>query len=124
MHYRFSKPICKKPTPHFLVLERCDAAAGAIRFGYRWVVGDGKKIECGRISGLYVTSPLSVQFWPLYFIYYQQGTTIAEVIEASFIKLYFRRTLSFAMMESWLELEQILLRAVVDPSVDDSLISQ
>jgi hypothetical protein len=124
MHYRFSKPVCKKPTPHFLVLERCDAAARAIRFGYRWVVGDGKKIECGRISGLYVTSPLSVQFWPLYFIYYQQGTTIAEVIEASFIKLYFRRTLSFAMMESWLELEQILLRAVVDPSVDDSLISQ
>jgi hypothetical protein len=43
MHYRFSKPVCKKPTPHFLVLERCDAAARAIRFGYRWVVGYAKK---------------------------------------------------------------------------------
>jgi hypothetical protein len=33
---RFSKHICKKPTPHFLFLESCDAAARATRFGYRW----------------------------------------------------------------------------------------
>jgi hypothetical protein len=60
----------------------------------------------------------------LYSIYYQQGATIAEVIEVSTIKLSFRWTFSPAMMGSWLELEQILLSAVVDPFVDDSLISQ
>jgi hypothetical protein len=60
----------------------------------------------------------------MYYIFYQQGATIVEVIEVSTIKLSFRRTFSPAMVESWLELEQILLSAVVDPFVDESLILQ
>lgn len=72
----------------------------AIMFGYRWLVGNGKKIQFweNRWSG---TSPLAVQFWPLYSICNESSKTIREVWEEDEVKLTFRRIFNDEMMEQW-----------------------
>lgn len=97
-------------------------AAQALKFGYRWVVGDGAKIRFWEDTW-FGSSPLSVQFWPLYIICNQQCATLAEVWDGSEVKLTFRRTFSDKMMESWYELEQII-RGTTLSVEGDSLIWQ
>jgi hypothetical protein len=79
-------------------------AARAIKSGYRWTVGDGKSIRFWE-DIWFGTSPLSVQFWPLYSICYQHNVTLAEIIAGGNIRLTFRRTFSASMMENWYALE-------------------
>lgn len=54
------------------------------------------------------TSPLVVQFWDLYSICDQVGSTVAEIWDGQEVKLTFRRTFSSRMMERWLELQEVV----------------
>lgn len=92
-------------------------AAKALKFGYRWVVGNGRKIRFWE-DIWFGTSPLSVQFWPLYSIFHQQCVTVSEVWDGSNIKLTFRRIFTPAMMEEWYCLEQIIKETVLKTDVD------
>ena len=43
----------------------------AVKFGYRWIVGDGEQIRF-REDTWFGTSPLSVQFWEVYCVCNEQ----------------------------------------------------
>ena len=53
-------------------------AARAVKFGYRWFVGDGAKIRFWEDTW-FGSSPLSVQFWGLYTVYNENLATIQQV---------------------------------------------
>ena len=97
-------------------------AAKALKFGYRWVGEDGKKIRFWE-DIWFGTSPLSVQFWPLYSICHQHCVTLAEVWDNVEIKLTFRRVFTTYMMEQWYCLEQIIKNTCFQ-ECDDSLVWQ
>ena len=97
-------------------------ACKALKFGYRWQVGDGKKINFWEDTW-FGTSPLFVQFWPLYIICDQQCVTLSDVWDGNTIKLTFRRTFTDKMLDSWMCIEQIL-RSVSYNGDDDALIWQ
>lgn len=92
-------------------------AARALKFGYRWAVGNGRKTRFWE-DIWFGTSPLSVQFWPLYSICHQQCVTVSDVWDGSNIKLTFRRVFTPAMMEEWYCLEQIIKGTVLTGDED------
>ena len=92
-------------------------AAKALKLVYRWVVGDGKKIRFWA-DIWFETSPLSVQFWPLYSICHQHFVSLAEVWDNNEIKLTFRRNFSDIMMEGWLQLVEIVHNIVLSDESD------
>jgi mannosylglycoprotein endo-beta-mannosidase len=81
-------------------------ALRSVRFGYRWIVGDGTKIRFWEDTW-FDTSPLSVQFWDIYIICNEQMATLNQVWDGERLKLSFRRNFSSSLMERWRELEQI-----------------
>jgi hypothetical protein len=81
-------------------------AVKALKFGYRWQIGDGVKIRFWE-DIWFRNSPLAVQFWDLYCICDQIGKSIAEVWNEQEVKLTFR-TFSQTMWERWLELVEVV----------------
>jgi hypothetical protein len=81
------------------VLWACKAA----KIGYCWKVGNGKSIRFweDRLFGNY---SLAIQFWPLYVIVNEKGTTIDEVWDGTDLKLTFRRTVSEQGVGLWYEI--------------------
>src|ERR1041385_7142924 len=79
----------------------------ALKFGYRWKVGDGRKIRLWEDtwSG---NSPLSVQFWPVYTICNEQNIVLADAWDGTTLKISFRRTFSDRLIEQWFQLEEIV----------------
>jgi hypothetical protein len=52
--------------------------AQAVKFGYRWLPGDGRKIRFWEVIW-FGYAPLVVQFWELYCICNEKVKTIAEI---------------------------------------------
>lgn len=82
-------------------------AAKAMKFGYRWMVGNGRK------NIWFGTSPLAVQFWDLYSVVNEKGKTISVFLRFGLtldnqIRCSFRRTFSDTLMLRWYELEGIM----------------
>jgi hypothetical protein len=53
-------------------------APQAVKLGYRWLHGDGKKIRFWEETW-FGTAPMTVQFWELYCICNEKTRTLAEV---------------------------------------------
>ena len=87
-------------------------AAQAVKFGHRWVVGDGQKVRFWE-DCWFGSSPLAVQFWELYSTCSQQCQTISQVWDGSVLKLTFRRNFTPILMEKWYALEAIDRKSVV-----------
>jgi hypothetical protein len=66
-------------------------AARAVRFGYKWLVGDGKSIKFWEDSW-YGNAPLAVIYWDVYMLVNQQTQTISELWDGQQLKCSFRRT--------------------------------
>jgi hypothetical protein len=81
-------------------------AAQAVKFGYRWTVGDGKK---NRFLGGLLAWHLSLvdPIWEIYSVCHENCQTISEVWDGCRLKLTFRRNFSLKMMEQWYALESI-----------------
>ena len=86
-------------------------AAQALKFGYRWVVGDGTKVRFWKDTW-FGTAPLATQFWDLFCICNQTGVPLASVWNGVEVKLTFRRNSNEEMMERWYELRLPLLWSV------------
>jgi mannosylglycoprotein endo-beta-mannosidase len=82
-------------------------ATQAAKLGYKWKVGNGKKIRLWEDNWLGSTS-LAIQFWPIYRILYEQGKTIAELWDGTNLKCTFRRNFSEALYQSWLEIVELV----------------
>ena len=97
-------------------------AAQALKFGYRWVVGDGTKVRFWKDTW-FGTAPLATQFWDLFCICNQTGVPLASVWNGVEVKLTFRRNFSEEMMERWYELTEII-SSVVYNNDGDALVWQ
>jgi hypothetical protein len=53
-------------------------ATKAVKFGYKWHVGNGKSIKFWE-DIWFGNSPLATQFWDLYFVSNQQNKTISDI---------------------------------------------
>ena len=91
--------------------------AKALKFGYKWSVGDGMQIRFWEDTW-FGNSPLSVQFWDLYAICNQMGGRLAYIWDGQQVKLTFRRTFDDNMLEKWFELEEIVKSVVYKPGGD------
>lgn len=78
-------------------------AAQAAHMGIKWVVGNGEKIRFWEDQWIGNTS-LAIVFWPLYVINKQHGKTVCQVWDGQELKLSFRKDVSEALMNMWLEL--------------------
>jgi hypothetical protein len=72
-------------------------AARAVRFGYKWLVGDGKCFKFWEDSW-YGKAPLAVVYWDVYMLVNQQTQTINELWDGQQLKCTFRRTFTDELM--------------------------
>jgi hypothetical protein len=82
-------------------------AAQAAKMGYKWKVGNGRKIRLWEDNWL-GSSSLAIQFWPLYRIVNEKGKTIAELWDGVSLKCTFRRCISEDLYQSWLEVVELV----------------
>jgi hypothetical protein len=74
--------------------------AQALKFGYRWVAGNGHKIRFW--EDIWVgTAPLAIQFWELYCICNEKIKVVADTWVEGELRLTFRRIFDDRMMMSW-----------------------
>jgi hypothetical protein len=78
-------------------------ASQAVKFGYRWLVGNGEKVKFWK-DIWFGTAPLAVQFWDLDCICYEKTKTVAEVWVVGELRFSFRRNFNEDMMVKWGEL--------------------
>ena len=81
-------------------------AADAVRFGYKWNLGNGAQVRFWEDTWFGV-SPLCVQFWDLYCVCNETMVEVRKVWDGVNLKLTFRRNFSPALLQKWFELEQI-----------------
>jgi hypothetical protein len=82
-------------------------AAQAIKFGYRWKVGNRKQIQFWEDTW-FGTAPLAVQFWELYCICNEKSKKIADIWVQGELRVTFRRTFTEGLMQSWRELFAVM----------------
>ena len=70
--------------------------------GYRWELGNGRKVRLWEDNCL-GSSSLAIQFWPLYRIVNGKGKTIPGLWKGTNLKWSFRRNVSEELYNSWLE---------------------
>lgn len=92
-------------------------AARAVKFGYRWVYGNGKKVRFWEDTW-FGTVPLAVRFWDLYTIANEKIKVIVDIVDGDEVKLTFSRTFSFDMMQRWHELVMIATSVVLQDDSD------
>ena len=77
-------------------------AAQAAKMGYRWKVGNGRKLRLWEDSWL-GSSSLAIQFWPLYRNFNEKNKSIAELWDGQDLKRTFRRNVREDLYQVWLE---------------------
>jgi hypothetical protein len=78
-------------------------ASKAVKFGYKWHVGNGKSIKFWEDIWFW-NSALANHFWDLYFVSNQQSKTIFELWDGHEIRGIFRRTFTEDMTIQWQKL--------------------
>lgn len=97
-------------------------AARAVKFGYRWVIRNGRSIRFWE-DCWFGSAPLVVQYWVLYCICREQCITLDQVWDVNELKLSFWRCFNNHLMELWFELVEIA-KSVSFSDENDSLIWQ
>jgi hypothetical protein len=65
-------------------------AAVAAKLGFRWKIGDGKKVKFWEDNWLGPSS-LAIQFWEVYVLVQEKSRTVADLWDGSVLKCTFRR---------------------------------
>ncbi|TVT99236.1 hypothetical protein EJB05_55412, partial [Eragrostis curvula] len=92
-------------------------AAKAVQLGYRWRVGNGRKVRFWEDNWL-GSSSLLVQYWDLYVIVNERSKTIAEIWDGINLKCTFRRCVDSNLMRRWEEVLQIASTIVLTDEED------
>uniref|UniRef100_A0A0A9B169 Reverse transcriptase zinc-binding domain-containing protein n=1 Tax=Arundo donax TaxID=35708 RepID=A0A0A9B169_ARUDO len=95
-------------------------ATQALKFGYRWMVGNGKKVRFWEDTW-FGTAPLAVLFWDLYSIVNEKGKAISEIWVENELRVSFRRTFSTDMWQRWLELVEISSSIQLNDEMDSMI---
>jgi hypothetical protein len=83
-------------------------AAQAVKMGYRWKVGNGKKVLFWE-DIWFGNCSLAISFWDLYTIANEQNCTIDSVWDGVELKISFRRTVSNEIYLRWLALCNLMV---------------
>ena len=76
------------------------------KMGYRWKIGNGKKIKFW--EDVWVgTSSLAIQYWKIYTLVNEQKCTIADLWDGVNLKCTFRRCVDSRLFAVWEEIFQI-----------------
>ncbi|KAJ1291703.1 hypothetical protein BS78_02G336000 [Paspalum vaginatum] len=97
-------------------------AARAAKMGFRWRVGNGRKIKFWEDNWL-GSSSLAIQFWDIYVLVNEKSGTIAELWDGENLRCTFRRTFTFELYNIWMEVVQ-LARTINFSEEEDALIWQ
>lgn len=95
-------------------------AASAAKMGFRWKIGDGKKVEFWEDNWLGSTS-LAIQYWEVYVLVQEKAGTVAELWDGVDLKCTFRRGFDQRLFNLWLEIVQ-LASTIVFTEDEDALI--
>ena len=122
--YNTSKPniLCCKDAGASQFFKGFMWAAKAARMGFRWKIGDDKKVKFWEDHWL-GNSSLAIQFWELYVIVNEKTSTIADLWDGNELKCTFRRTVGPRLSRMWLKVVQIA-STIGFPGGEDSLIWQ
>jgi hypothetical protein len=88
--------------------------------GYRWKIGNGKKIRLWEDNWL-GSSSLAIQFWPLYRIVNEKGKTIADLRDGVNLKCTFRRNISNELYHSRLDIVELVATIQFSNDEDEML---
>jgi hypothetical protein len=91
--------------------------AHALKFGYRWVLGDGCKVKFWEDTW-FGSAPLAMQIWDMYKICNEKTKTVSKVWVNGELRLTFRRTFSEVMLETWDELMMVVENVVLSEESD------
>jgi hypothetical protein len=83
----------------------CAFKAG--KFGYQWLVGNGRGVKFWEDQWFGGTS-LAIHFWELYFVCNEQNKTISDILVEGELKLSFRRNFNQRMVRMWEDLVAIV----------------
>jgi hypothetical protein len=75
-------------------------AAKAAKMGFRWKIGDGKKVKFWKDNWL-GSSSLAIQYWDLYVIANEKTSIVADLWDGQTLKCTFRRTVSEHLGRTW-----------------------
>jgi len=78
------------------------AAARAARLGFRWKIGNGRKVRFWEDNWL-GSSSLAIQFWKLYTLVNEKGCVVADVWNGSDLICTFNRIVDEQIYNMWLE---------------------
>lgn len=84
----------------------------SIKFGYRWTAGNGTKIRFWEDTW-FGSSPVAVQFWPLYIICIKTAKTKDDIWDGTQLNLTFRRIFYDWLMELWYQLLEIACSIII-----------
>jgi hypothetical protein len=93
-------------------------AARVAKMGYRWKVGNGKKIRFWEDVWI-GSSSLAIQYWEIYCIVNEQNHTIAEIWDGTHLKCSFRRCVDRRLYQLWEELVSIADALVLTEDEDE-----
>jgi hypothetical protein len=81
-------------------------ADGATKLGYKWKIGNGRKIRFWEDNWLR-SSNLAIQYWELYVIVDEKTCTIADLWDCRNLKCTFRRTMDDRLYIMRMEIVQL-----------------
>jgi hypothetical protein len=81
-------------------------AARAAKMGYRWHIGNGKKVRFWEDNWL-GSSSLAIQFWDIYVLVNEKTQTIFYLWDGVDLKCTFRRGVDERLMIRWQEIIQL-----------------
>lgn len=95
-------------------------AASAAKMGFRWKIGDGKKVKFWEDNWLGSTS-LAIQYWEVYVLVQEKAGTVAELWDGVDLKCTFRRGFDQRLFNLWLEIVQLASTIVFTEDEDASI---
>uniref|UniRef100_A0ACD6AF76 Uncharacterized protein n=1 Tax=Avena sativa TaxID=4498 RepID=A0ACD6AF76_AVESA len=81
-------------------------AAQAAKIGYRWKVGNGRKIKFWE-DQWFGTSSLAIQYWDIYVIANEKSAVIADIWDGEKLRVTFRRCFNHELLIKWYGILQI-----------------
>jgi hypothetical protein len=93
-------------------------AAKVAKMGYRWKVGNVRKVRFWEDVWLGSLS-LAIQFWDIYVIVNEQNATIADIWDGSQLKCSFKRCVDRRLFQRWEELVGIAESIVLIDEEDE-----
>ncbi|KAJ1267594.1 hypothetical protein BS78_07G068500, partial [Paspalum vaginatum] len=97
-------------------------ATSAAKMGFRWKIGDGKKVKFWEDNWL-ESSSVAIQYWNLYILVNEKSSSVADLWDGEILKCTFRRAFDDDLCQAWLEVVK-LAKTICFSEEEDALVWQ